>query len=81
MVTVEICCSLTFALPPKLVVYEVYDLTVIVQTYELHRDTTGLLAIIYCLCKNKGADQLCSYCTADLRLCYSFLPKSEISSF
>ena len=21
-------------------------------------------------CENKGADQLCSYCTADLRLCF-----------
>ena len=26
---------------------------------------------VYCPCiKNKGADQLCSYCTADLRLCF-----------
>ena len=23
----------------------------------------------FCLCENKGADQLCSYCTADQRLC------------
>ena len=23
-----------------------------------------------CVAKNKGADQLCSYCTADLRLCF-----------
>ena len=27
---------------------------------------------LYYLCsENKGADQLCSYCTADLRLCFS----------
>ena len=27
---------------------------------------------MYYLCsENKGADQLCSYCTADLRLCFS----------
>ena len=26
---------------------------------------------LYCLSgENKGADQLCSYCTADLRLCF-----------
>ena len=26
---------------------------------------------VYYLCsENKGADQLCSYCTADLRLCF-----------
>ena len=42
----------------------------------------------YCLRKNTGADQLCSNCTADQRLCFrytdstiSLLPKSEISSF
>ena len=40
------------------------------------------------LCENKGADQLCSKCTANQRLCFGFtdstiplLPKSEISSF
>ena len=40
------------------------------------------------LCENKGADQLCSNCTADQHLCFrhsdstiSVLPKSEISSF
>ena len=39
------------------------------------------------LCENKGTDQLCSNCTADLRLCFRFthstiplLPKSKISS-
>ena len=26
----------------------------------------------FCLCKNKGADQLCSYCTADQRLCFRY---------
>ena len=42
----------------------------------------------FCLCENKGADQLCSNCTTDQRLCFrysdskiSLLPKSEISSF
>ena len=47
----------------------------------------------FCLCENKGADQLCSYdqlcsnCTADQRLCFLYSdstihlpPKSEISS-
>ena len=39
-----------------------------------------------CICENKGADQLCSNCTADQRLCFRYidstiplLPKSEIS--
>ena len=32
---------------------------------------------LYYLCsKNKGADQLCSYCTADLRLCFSHMHRS-----
>ena len=42
----------------------------------------------FCLCKNKGADQLCSNCTADQRLCFLYsdstiliLFKSKISSF
>ena len=26
----------------------------------------------YCLCENKGADQLCSYCTADQCLCFHY---------
>ena len=40
------------------------------------------------LCENKGADQLCSNCTADQRLCFRYsdstiplLPESEILSF
>ena len=42
----------------------------------------------FCLCENRGADQLCSYCTADQRLCFRFpdstiplLLKAEIASF
>ena len=42
----------------------------------------------FCLCENKGADQLPSNCEADQRLCFrytdstiSLLLKSEISSF
>ena len=41
-----------------------------------------------CLCKNKGADQLSSYCEADQRLCFCYMDstfpllyKSKISSF
>ena len=41
-----------------------------------------------CLCENKDADQLCSNCTADQRLCFHYtdntiplLLKSEISCF
>ena len=41
-----------------------------------------------CICENKGADHLCSNCTADQRLCFRYsdstiplLLKSEISSF
>ena len=40
-----------------------------------------------CICKNKAANELCSYCTADWRLCFhytdstiSLLLKSKISS-
>ena len=42
----------------------------------------------YCLCENKGADQLCSNCEADQRLCFryrnstiSHLLISKISNF
>ena len=40
----------------------------------------------FCLCENKGADQLCSNCEADQRLCFRYtdstiLLKSKISSF
>ena len=42
----------------------------------------------YCLCENKGADKLCSNCTADQRLCFRYMDsiillllKSKISSF
>ena len=42
----------------------------------------------FCLCENKGADQLCSNCETNQRLCYrytdstiSLILKSEISSF
>ena len=27
----------------------------------------------YCLCENKGADQLCNNCTADQRLCFCYM--------
>ena len=41
----------------------------------------------FCLCENKGADQLHSNCEADQRLCFRYMDstisflKSEISSF
>ena len=42
----------------------------------------------FCLCENKGADQLCSNCEADQPVCFhytesaiSFLLKSKISRF
>ena len=50
---------------------------------ELHHVKTGDI----CLCENKGADQLCSNCTADQRLCFHFMDstnpllKFKISSF
>ena len=41
----------------------------------------------FCICENKGADQLCGNRTADQRLCFCYvssliplLPKSKISS-
>ena len=41
----------------------------------------------FCICQNKGADQLLCNCAADQRLCFHYidrtipsLPKSEISS-
>ena len=43
---------------------------------------------VFCICENKGADQLRSYREAYLRLCFRFtdntiplLSKSEVSSF
>ena len=41
----------------------------------------------FCLCENKSADQLCSNCEAEQRLCFCYtdstiplLPKSKIAS-
>ena len=35
---------------------------------------------LYYMCSiNKGADQLCSYCTADLQLCFCIGKKSVLS--
>ena len=35
---------------------------------------------LYCLCsENKGADQLCGYHTADLRLCFRIWKKAVFS--
>ena len=52
-------------------------------TFEPHREKTG-----FCLCENKGADQLRGNREADQRLCFRYsdstiplLLKSEISSF
>ena len=59
----------------------------------LQKDSTGDMSRVtrkpdFCLCENKGADQLRSNCEADQRLCFrytgstlSLLIKSEISSF
>ena len=68
------------------------------ETYLLDKHTLATVLIIklsrivrkpdYCLCENKGADQLRSNCEADQRLCFRYsdstiplLLKSEISSF
>ena len=52
------------------------------SVFEPHYEKTG-----FCICENKDADQLRSYCAADQRLCFRYtdskiplLPKSEISS-
>ena len=34
----------------------------------------------FCVCKNKGADQLCSDCKADQRLCFCYMGSTNISS-
>ena len=67
-------------------------LTVLIKAlYESRHEKTGFFAFAktdFCLCKNKGADQLCSYCTADQHLCFRYMDsttppllKSEIQSF
>ena len=38
------------------------------ELYEPRREEVEVL--YYPCSENKGADQLCSYCTADLRLCF-----------
>ena len=47
-----------------------------------------MVKLAFNMCENKSADQLCSNCTADQRLCFRFvdstsprLPKSQISIF
>ena len=56
-----------------------------VQNYEM---SCIMRKLEFCLGKNKDADQLCSNCTADQRLCFRYndstiplLLKSKISSF
>ena len=34
----------------------------------------------FCLCENKGADQLCSNCTTDQRLCFRYSDTDNFSS-
>ena len=38
------------------------------KQYEPNREKTG-----FCICENKGADQLCSNCTDDQRLCFRYM--------
>ena len=54
----------------------------------LHEISLVMRKLDFCLCENKGTDQLCSNCTADQRLCFCYtestiplLLKSKISSF
>ena len=54
----------------------------------LHKLSRAMTKPDFCLCENKGADQLRSNCEADQRLCFRYtdstlplLLKSEISSF
>ena len=34
----------------------------------------------FCICENKGADQLCSNCTADQRLCFCYIDSTTPST-
>ena len=63
-----------------------HDMTIL-MSYRLDIMSCVMRKPDFGLCENKGADQLCSNCTADQRLCFrltdstiSLLPKSEISS-
>ena len=67
-------------LPPTVCVHDVGG--VLKQIEPRHENT------VFCLCENKGADQLCSKCTADQLLCFHYrnstiplLLKYKISSF
>ena len=33
----------------------------------------SLTVIVFCVCENKGADQLCSDCVADQPLCFQYI--------
>ena len=37
--------------------------------------------MLYLSSENKDADQLCSYCTADLRLCFRMSKKHDVAQF
>ena len=54
-----------------------------VQAQKMARDRRFWINIVeewyYPCSENKGADQLCSYCTADLRLCFSLCKKPVFS--
>ena len=66
----------------RLLLYKASSLTTTPRRLLSRHEKTGI-----CICENKGADQLCSNCTADQRLCFRYidsdillLPKSKISS-
>ena len=71
--------------PPSILFHEIYS----VQCYSLEpldEVSRIMRKLDFCLCENKGTDQLCSICKADQRLCFRYitialLPKFEISSF
>ena len=75
----HICRLLVFWCGGSNVIIEIIDPVIIMSRIVRKRD--------YCLCENKGADQLRSNCEADQRLCFRYsdstiplLLKSEISS-
>ena len=54
------CWSITISQPHKQIIVLATKLSRILRKPD------------FCLCENKGADQLCSNCTADQRLCFRY---------
>ena len=69
-VTGQLICVFVFAYAKSLLSHneaQIYNINIYDKRSHVMRKYA------YCICKNKDADQLCSKCAADQRLCFCYL--------